>query len=279
VGLTAPRRHRATDEPPAAGHRASVVWHDLECGLYRADLPLWRELAEQAREQRPAARILDVGAGTGRVTLDLARAGHAVTALDLDADLLGALSERATNEGLQVQTVRADARSFALDRGDFALCVAPMQTVQLLGGPAQRAAFMQRARAHLLPGGVLAVAIVTELEPFDCTDGDLGPSPEVAAIEGVEYVSHATRVHLGRRTARIERERRIIHKDDESARVALPARVVHAPEPERDVIELDRVSARALQREGLDAGLSHVGVRAVPATEEHVGSEVVVLRA
>ena len=47
-----------------------VVWHDVECGRYDADLPLWRELAASAR--RP---VLDVGAGTGRVALDLARAG------------------------------------------------------------------------------------------------------------------------------------------------------------------------------------------------------------
>jgi len=279
MGLTAPDRERATEDTPADGRPADVVWHDLECGLYRADLPLWRELAEQARGEQPTPRILDVGSGTGRVTLELARAGHAVTALDRDEDLLGALSERAAKEGLQIETVRADARSFTLDRGDFALCVAPMQTIQLLGGPAERVAFMQRARAHLLPGGVLAVAIVTELEPFDCDAGDLGPSPEMAVLDGVEYVSRATRVQLRRRTIRIERERQTVQIDDELARVTAPTRAVHAPETERDVIELDRVSARELQREGLDAGLTHVENRAIPATEEHVGSEVVILRA
>jgi SAM-dependent methyltransferase len=279
MGLTAPDREHATEETPADGRGAAVVWHDLECGLYRADLTLWRELAEQARVEQPTARVLDVGAGTGRVTLELARAGHAVTALDLDEGLLSALSERAAKEGLEVETVRADARSFTLDRGDFALCVAPMQTVQLLGGPAERVAFMQRARAHLLPGGVLAFAIVTELEPFDCDAGDLGPSPEMTVLDGVEYVSRATRVQLRRRTIRIERERRTVQRDDDFARVTAPTRVLRAPETERDVIELDRMSARELQREGLDAGLSHVENRAIPATEEHVGSEVVILRA
>jgi 2-polyprenyl-3-methyl-5-hydroxy-6-metoxy-1,4-benzoquinol methylase len=68
---------------------ATVVWHDLECGSYRADLPLWRELA--AREGDP---ILDVGAGSGRVALELAGAGHRVTALDLDPDLLRVLRDR-----------------------------------------------------------------------------------------------------------------------------------------------------------------------------------------
>ena len=37
-----------------------VVWHDLECGGYDADLPLWRELAADAD-----GPVLDLGAGTG----------------------------------------------------------------------------------------------------------------------------------------------------------------------------------------------------------------------
>ena len=52
----------------------AVIWHDVECGAYAADLPLWRELA--AGRSGP---VLEIGCGTGRVALDLARDGHAVT--------------------------------------------------------------------------------------------------------------------------------------------------------------------------------------------------------
>ena len=31
---------------------AEVIWHDLECGLYREDLPLWREIAEESAPVR-----------------------------------------------------------------------------------------------------------------------------------------------------------------------------------------------------------------------------------
>ncbi len=58
---------------------SDIVWHDVECGSYYVDLPFWRELA--AAEAGP---ILDVGAGTGRVALDLAAHGHEVVALDID---------------------------------------------------------------------------------------------------------------------------------------------------------------------------------------------------
>ena len=47
----------------------------------------------------------------------------------------------------------------------------------------------------------------------------------------------------------------------------------------RDVVELDRVDCAELEREGRDAGLTPAGVRVIPATDEHVASEVVMLRA
>ena len=66
-----------------------VLWHDLECGDYAEDLPLWRALADEA-----GGSVLDIGAGTGRVTLDLAAGGVPVVALDADASLLEALAQR-----------------------------------------------------------------------------------------------------------------------------------------------------------------------------------------
>src|ERR1700724_1119764 len=91
--------------PPAA--EQEVIWHDLECGGYDADLALWRELAGGSNDGSSADPILEIGAGSGRVALDLARAGHRVTALDLDRRLLDALSTRAA--GAEGDVVGADA--------------------------------------------------------------------------------------------------------------------------------------------------------------------------
>jgi SAM-dependent methyltransferase len=248
--------------------RHAVLWHDLECGAYTADLALWLELADAAAgdgEREPRGAVLDVGAGSGRVALELARAGHSVTALDLDAELLAALHERAA--GLAVETACADARSFELDRRDFALCIAPMQTVQLLGGCDGRVAFLRCAREHLRPRGALVCAIATEVESFDCDAGDVGPSPEIACVDGVSYISRATRVRVGRRVVRIERERAVL-AGDAGATGERPAWA-------RDVIELDRVSVSRLQREGREAGLTPAGTRVIAATAEHTASVAV----
>jgi SAM-dependent methyltransferase len=252
---------------PAARRTRRVVWHDVECGAYRADLPLWHELAEAAEADLGGGPILEVGAGSGRVALDLARAGHRVTALDIDGELLLALRERA--EGLPVQTAYADARNFALDTRDFILCLVPMQTVQLLSGAEERVAFLRRAGAHLRPGAVLACAIVTELEPFDCAAGDVGPSAEVERFDGDLYESRATRVRVRMRSVVIERERKVITAGNAPSE----------PACEHDAVELARVSRSQLEREGRKAGLSSIDPRVVAATEDHIGSAVVMLRA
>lgn len=250
-----------------------VIWHDLECGSYRADLPLWRELAE-----RHGDPILDVGAGTGRVALDLARAGHPVTALDLDPDLLGKLQDRAG--ALQVETVCADARSFDLDRHDFALCLVPMQTIQLLSDAFERIAFLRCALAHLRPGGLLACAIVTELDPFDVADGSPGPTPETANVGQTLYVSQAESVRVSPRSVVIERSRRIVSPDArEPGNGSAADRVPAEPAGTRNVIELARVSAPELEREGAQVGFHPEPALAIEPTDEHVGSVVVMLRA
>ncbi len=254
-----------------------IIWHDLECSSYRADLPLWRELADRSALDSRRARVLDVGAGTGRVALHLARAGHRVTAVDLDQDLLGALAERAAD--MCVETVCADARTFELGRADFDLCVLPMQTVQLLGGSAERMAFLRRARAHLRVGGLLAVAIVTVVEPFDCAAGDFGPSPELARVDGVRYVSRATRVCVLGESVLIERERGIAPE-----RVSGPTGEPHdrlspAERPcERNVVELHRLGASQLEREATGVGLHPDSIRELAPTSDHVGSTVVIHR-
>ena len=220
---------------------------------------LWRELASAQR-----GPVLDVGAGTGRVALELARRGVDVVALDADGDLLAALRDRAAAEGLAVETVRADARAFDLERR-FALVVAPMQTVQLLGGRAGRARFLARAARHLLAGGVLAVALADALECFD-EEHDQPPLPDMREIDGVLYASRPVAVRdLGDRAA-IDRVREVVARDG--------TRFASA-----DVIELDRVGEAELAAEARSHGLEPLEPRRIPPTADYVGSTVVLARA
>jgi SAM-dependent methyltransferase len=242
---------------PHAPHVAEVVWHDVECGAYGEDLPLWRELAAACD-----GPVLDVGAGTGRVTLHLAGRGHPVVALDRSAALLAALRERAA--GLPVETVAADARDFDLQGRRFGLVLVPMQTVQLLGGPDGRARFLRCARAALAPGGLLAIAIADALETFDEVRS-LPPIPDIREIDGVLYASRPVSVHEEAGGAVIRRIREIV--DTKGNRSA-----------EEDRIRLDHLSPATLEAEARAAGLRVDPARAIPETDDYVGSTVVMLR-
>jgi SAM-dependent methyltransferase len=235
---------------------AQVIWHDVECGGYRADLMLWRDLA--ASEAGP---VLDVGAGTGRVTLELARAGHEVVALDREPLFLDVLRARAGR--LAVQTVVGDAGGFELPGRRFGLIVAPMQTIQLLGA-AGRAGFLRSARAHLADKGLVACALADAMEAFDAEHVVL-PLPDVGIVDGVSYYSQPVALRdLGDRMA-IERIRTTVAPSGQRTASA-------------DVIHLDKVDAAQVEREAQAIGLWPRAARVIPPTEEHVGTTVVILR-
>jgi SAM-dependent methyltransferase len=234
--------------------RDDVMWHDVECGGYDADLPLWRELAQQA-----GGGVLDVGAGTGRVALRLAEAGHAVTALDLDPELLEALRERARAAGVEVATITADAGDFSLPER-VGLVAVPMQTIQLLP---ERSGFFAAAKRAIVPGGRVAVAIATDLEPYD--GAPPLPAPDLGQADGWTYISQPIAIRVDDGHAQIERIRQMVGPDGERATF-------------EDVIRLHIVTPGTLAEEAAAHGLEAEELRHIPETPEHVASEVVVFR-
>lgn len=223
---------------------AAVVWHEVECGGYAADLELWDELAGRQR-----GSVLELGCGTGRVLRHLARRGHEVQGLELDPALIADLPEATIG----------DARDFDLD-GQFALVLAPMQLVQLLADAAERQRCLACVAGHLAPGGVAAFAIVEEMpEPIDASR----PLPDAREVDGWVYSSLPIDARVGDGEIRVRRLRQTVSPagelSDESVDVVLRA-----------------LDAGTLEREATAIGLRPAGRRAVPPTEAHVGSTVVV---
>jgi SAM-dependent methyltransferase len=235
-----------------------VIWHDVECGGYEADLMLWRELADSAD-----GPVLEIGCGTGRVALDLVARGHDVTAFDSDPALIRALDQRARERGARVATAVADARTFDLRGRRFALAIAPMQVVQLMGGREARGAMLERVREHLAPGGVLAAALADpfEGEPPD----DAGPPlPDVREQDGWVFSSTPIAVRSEEGGTAIDRVRQAVSPDGEL-------------DESMATIVLDALSPDELEADAEAAGLRPLRRRHVPPSDDYVGSVVAVL--
>jgi SAM-dependent methyltransferase len=255
----------------------AVTWHDVECGSYGADMPLWRELAERA-----GGPVLELGAGTGRVALDLAERGHEVTAVDVDGELLEELGRRAhagapqaagrpaghgaaqrSASGLPVELVRADARRLSLP-ARFALVLAPMQFLQIVGGAPGRTAVLGAVKRALLDGGLFAAAL-SELDDAVAPEDAEPPVPDVGEQGGWVYSSLPLDVRREPSGVAVERLRQLVSPRGELTEV-------------RHTQLLDYVSAEQLEDELVAAGLAPVERREIVATADHVGSMVVICR-
>jgi SAM-dependent methyltransferase len=237
-----------------------AIWHDVECASYEADLPLWRELAADAN-----GAVLDLGCGTGRVALDLAARGHDVTGIDSEPDLVRTLSARARERGLRVCAEVGDVRSFALGGRRFAVAIAPMQVVQLLGGAGGRARMLGCVLRHLRAGGLFAAAIADPLEDFSAEEA-LPPLPDVREEHGWVYSSTPVAVRVRERSTAIDRLRQAVSPRGELAEALA-------------TIELDRLAPEELERAARDAGYEVLARRRVPPTDDYVGSAIVMLAA
>jgi SAM-dependent methyltransferase len=236
----------------------AVIWHDVENGGYDADLQLWRELATQV-----GGPILDLGAGTGRVALDLAAAGHDVTALDSDAVLLDELALRAQQGGLEVARLHADARSLG-SIGSFSLVIAPMQFLQIMGGVAARAKLLAGVAGCLAPGGTFAAAIA-DLDEAVAAEDAPPPMPDVGQSGDWIYSSLPLDVRPEPGGVAVEWLRQIVS----------PAGTLTE---ERHTQMLDSLSVEQLEREAAAHGLQAVARHEVSPTPAYIGSMVVVCR-
>ncbi len=70
------------------------------------------------------SRILDMGCGTGRHSVELAKRGYSVTGVDISSGMLAQAKEAAGKAGVEVEWIHADATQFKPERlYDAAICL------------------------------------------------------------------------------------------------------------------------------------------------------------
>jgi SAM-dependent methyltransferase len=131
---------------------ADAERYDIENASFEPDGPFYLELA-----RRIGGRVLELGCGTGRITLPLAAAGIEIAGLDRAPAMLTRAMEK---EGASaVRWVEADARSFRLP-GQFRLIFESGATFQHMLDRGAQEAFLGMVRQHLETDGRFVVSSI-----------------------------------------------------------------------------------------------------------------------
>src|SRR5512134_2581865 len=115
--------------------------YDLENSTFEPDGPFLLEIARKSGNP-----VLELGCGTGRLTIPMAQAGVEITGLDIVPGMLELARQKAS--GLDIQWVLADARTFRLNRTYRLIFESGSVFAHMLTRPDQEA-FLARVREHL----------------------------------------------------------------------------------------------------------------------------------
>ncbi|MFZ5478233.1 MAG: methyltransferase domain-containing protein [Myxococcota bacterium] len=167
--------HLAAVDLGAREHYADAALYDYEYRRRRADVLWYREVARRVlggpgrpHPQTSSAgagpgaeswEILELGCGSGRVTVPLARDGHRVVALDQSQAMLDALEARRARLPAavrdRIRPVYGDLRDFDRRRR-FPLVIAAFNVLEHLYTRVELEACLRAVRRHLAPGGAFA---------------------------------------------------------------------------------------------------------------------------
>ena len=111
-------------------------------------------------------KILDIGCGTGRHAIELAKRGYRVTGVDLSESQLARAREKALGAGVQVEFLQQDARDLRLDeRFDLVMMICE-GAFPLMETDEMNFAILENAARALLKGGKLVLTTLNALYPL-----------------------------------------------------------------------------------------------------------------
>lgn len=147
-------------------------FYDVYVGERLVDLPFYLECARSS-----PTPTLEIGAGSGRLTVPLAREGVRLVAVDVSPAMLAILRSRLEREPdavrHRVEIVEADACRLDLGRR-FALVIVPFYTFNYLLTPETQTNALERMAAHLTKAGRLLLDVFVPLKLLEgCPSGPI----------------------------------------------------------------------------------------------------------
>jgi len=165
----------------------------------RRDIAFWQRMAAAA-----AGPVLELGCGTGRVALPLARHGSRIVGIDRSASMLARARTRIKRARLQtrVSLIRGDIRHLPFPEKSFALVMAPYGILQSLLDEELLSATLKDVRRVLTRDGVFGLELVADLPAWDeysnrvTLRGERGPHGK--PIKLIETVRQDRKKHITR---------------------------------------------------------------------------------
>jgi SAM-dependent methyltransferase len=197
----------------SSGWKVYAPFYDWENArtVQRRDVAFWQTLAAAAEGD-----VLELGTGTGRIAIPVARAGARITGIDLSAPMLNRARLRVRRSRLvrPPRLVRGDIRSLPFSSQAFALVMAPYGILQSLVRERDLRQTLDAAARVLPRGGRFVLDLVPDLPRWSeysrrkSLSGRFGANSRVTLIEsvaqdrarGLTRFDQEYRVHRGRRT-------------------------------------------------------------------------------
>ncbi len=172
--------------------------YSLQYQHYRDDIDFYWRLAERLG----ANKVLELGAGQGRVSIPLARRGLEITGLDLSEHMLARGRDNAAAEKLNISFLHGDMREFNVNK-KWPLVIAPFNALMHLYSLDEQDQCMRCVHKHLEPSGVFAFDLYRpnfaaqntlrhEGETFLLPDGRRKDVMLYQRIETVSQLAHTT---------------------------------------------------------------------------------------
>jgi ubiquinone/menaquinone biosynthesis C-methylase UbiE len=144
------KQHVAAHWGRRAAHFDEDFGHSIRTEAERA---AWNRVFDLALGGRNTLEVLDVGCGTGFLSLELAARGHSVTGIDFVPEMLALAIQKAATSGAAIRFEEADAENLPFDSGSFDLVV----TRHVLWTLPHPEAAIDEWKRVLRPGGRLVV--------------------------------------------------------------------------------------------------------------------------
>ena len=173
---------------------APSAYDDIpDFGLLYDSVPLYaarRDVGFYVAEAKAAGgQVLELGCGTGRILLPIARAGCTIAGVDSSSQMLARCKEKLAAEAATVQArvmlQQRDIRDFALG-AKYALIIAPFRVVQQLARIDDQLRFLAAVAHHLAPTGRFVFDVFNpRFDALTSADGvEREDTPELRLADG-----------------------------------------------------------------------------------------------